>query len=537
MTKRIKYSIKGEDQIEKSFSKLIHEIEAERTNNGETSPCFIFQLHSFKIEDYDESEILGLVQSAGYKVLHYFHQNGMISSKTFLRMGRVKQIDALLNETLTESQIDELVLYAPKSRKSLIISSLNKNSDFDGALDENYSNNEGEMASNGSTVEINDQVLNEILEGNKHFDDIMNDGSNSEGMDDDQDEQPQEYKPWSDPKAEQTALEKLKKEFKEFYKKIKMLKDNERTNLTAIFNNRLNHMQLINLSQNWKIKVIDRDQLILEIFERNARTKEAFLQIQLAKMNFETAKLKKDIGTMISEKQGKDFAGAGMAAWVPMYRSFREKKGWIEDQLEKIKQNRQIQRKNRIKLFNVAIVGYTNAGKSTFMNWIAKTKQETNDSEFTTSTPKTAAINYPLYDKNGAFLSFEKLTFTDTVGFIYDIPHVLIDSFLSTLEEIKYTDCILLMIDISEPDEIKIKKKIDTCISTIREIGAEDITTIYVFNKVDLVPREKLDEKIKLILSFVPQKPFTVISSKKKQGFNELLLLLSEIRKKLGFKD
>lgn len=296
-------------------------------------------------------------------------------------------------------------------------------------------------------------------------------------------------------------------------------------------------MQLINLSKEWEIKVIDRDQLILEIFERNARTKEAYLQIQLAKMNFETAKLKKDIGTIISEKQGKDFMGAGMAAWVPMYKSLRDKKGWIERKLQKIKQDRQVQRKNRNRLFNVAIVGYTNAGKSTFMNWITKTKQEITDSEFTTATPKTAAINYPVYDEEGNFLSFEKMTLTDTVGFIYDIPHVLIDSFLSTLEEIKYTNCILIMIDISERDEIKIKKKIDTCITTIRAIGAEEIPMIYVINKADLVPTEELEEKVKLILSFVPKKDYVIISSTEKQGFNDLLLKLVNLKKRLGFVD
>ncbi len=503
---------------------MLHDIEMGRNNTSDVIPCFIFQLYSFKLEDYDESEIVGLAKSAGYKIIHYFHQNGLISSRTFLRTGRVKQIEALLNDTLTDFQIEELVVNAPKSGKVKSINSEKESGD--GIETDDQFTNKSTQTREIETAKIEEEILNEIL-----------DAQNNDSESDREQQRNEESKPWADPKAEQNALEKLKQEFKEFYRKITNLKDNERTNLTAILNNRLNHMQLINLSQDWKIKVIDRDQLILEIFERNARTREAFLQIQLAKMNFETAKLKKDIGTMISEKQGKDFAGAGMAAWVPMYRSLREKKGWIEDQLEKIKQNRQVQRKNRITMFNVAIVGYTNAGKSTFLNWVAKTKQDVNNYEFTTSTPKTAAVNYPLMWKHGNFISFEKMTFTDTVGFIYDIPHVLIDSFLSTLEEIKYTDCILLMIDISEPDEIKIKKKIDTCISTIRTIGAEEITTLYIFNKADAVPAEKLEEKVKLILSFVPPKPYFVISSKEKKGLNDLLLMLVEIKKKLGISD
>ncbi len=510
---------------------MIHDIEAGRIQTSEAVPCFIFQLHSFKLENYDESEIIGLAKSAGYKIIHYFHQSGLISSRTFLRTGRVKQIEALLNNMLTDFQIDELVLNAPKSGKILSKSGKKAPDNDEGseiiALNLDL-NNAQSQASGIDSVKIDDDLLKEILDSDSHVGDLAHILEQEDS---------EEAKPWADPKAEQSALEKMKQEFKEFYRKINNLKDHERTNLTAIVNNRLNHMQLINLSQEWNIKVIDRDQLILEIFERNARTRESFLQIQLAKMNFETAKLKKDIGTMISEKQGKDFAGAGMAAWVPMYRSLREKKGWIEDQLEKIKQNRQVQRKNRIKMFNVAIVGYTNAGKSTFMNWVAKTKQDVNDYEFTTSTPKTAAVNYPILDKEGNFIAFEKMTFTDTVGFIYDIPHVLVDSFLSTLEEIKYTDCILLMIDISEPDEIKIKKKIDTCISTIRTIGAEELTTIYVFNKADLVPADKLDEKVKLVLSFVPPKSYVVLSSKEKKGLNDLLLLLVEVKKKLGFSD
>jgi GTP-binding protein HflX len=127
------------------------------------------------------------------------------------------------------------------------------------------------------------------------------------------------------------------------------------------------------------------------------------------------------------------------------------------------------------------------------------------------------------------------MTFTDTVGFIYDIPHVLIDSFLSTLEEINFTDCILLMIDISEKDIVKLKQKIDTSISTIRNIGAEDVPIIYVFNKSDLLEKDVLDHKIKLVNSFFPPRSHAVISSKEKNGFNDLLHQLVIIKKKLGY--
>jgi len=291
--------------------------------------------------------------------------------------------------------------------------------------------------------------------------------------------------------------------------------------LVFLFNNRLGSAQILELSEAFHYKVIDRDLLILEIFEQNAQTKESQLQIQLARMTLETTRKQKELSQKVkSERQGRDFKGKGYGAWVPILNAYKSQKKKIMEELMEIRKQRANQRKSRgEQTFKVSIIGYTNSGKTSLLNGTNNYSFKTKDTAFTTVTSVTRKIE-------------ENMVITATVGFVYDIPHQIIDAFLSTLEEAAYSDCIIFLIDLADLPEV-IDQKVQTTFIVLSKIGCLNIPIVYTFNKIDLLTAEELEEKKFFIKNLLPSTAVVqFISTKDKKSIDQLITLLRMVRDK-----
>ncbi|MEM2913552.1 MAG: GTPase HflX [Candidatus Bathyarchaeia archaeon] len=266
-----------------------------------------------------------------------------------------------------------------------------------------------------------------------------------------------------------------------------------------IFGNNLKVVQIYNLAKLTGIEVIDRIQLILEIFVRRASTREAKLQIELAKLRYELAHAKEKVRlARIGEQPG--FQGLGKYEVDVYYEAVKRQVYTIQEKLREIRKMRTIHRSRRAELGlpTISLAGYTNSGKSTLFNSLTNENVPVDPGVFTTLSTVTRAIE----------VSGEKVLITDTVGFIDRLPVMLIESFHSTLEETIFSDLILLVVDVSEPI-IEVLRKLSASLEIIREIGAASIPTIVALNKIDLVSPEGLKERIDHLsrlyrLKFIP---------------------------------
>ncbi|KGR91789.1 GTP-binding protein [Ureibacillus massiliensis 4400831 = CIP 108448 = CCUG 49529] len=266
---------------------------------------------------------------------------------------------------------------------------------------------------------------------------------------------------------------------------IKSLYDETNANL-VIFNDELSPSQIRNLEHDLDCKVIDRTMLILDIFERRAKTSEAKLQVQLAQLQYMLPRL---VGLHASlSRQGGGTGGgfrnrgAGETKLELDRRKIEDQISKLKNELENIKDQRETQRKKRRKnqVPVVSLVGYTNAGKSTIMNQLLfKMGQQENKQVFEKdmlfATLETSVRNIELSD-NKSFL------LTDTVGFVSKLPHHLVRAFRSTLEEAKDADLLLHVVDVSNE---QYQFMMDITNQTLKEIGVVDVPTIYVYNKSD----------------------------------------------------
>jgi len=254
----------------------------------------------------------------------------------------------------------------------------------------------------------------------------------------------------------------------------------------VVFGNELKVIQVYNLAKVVGVEVIDRLQLILEIFQKRATTEEANLQIELARWRHELAHAREKVRlARLGEQPG--FHGLGKYEVDVYHESVKRQVHNIEEKLLNIRKTRRLHRNGRRKLgFQLAsLAGYTNSGKSTLFNALTKANVPVDTKLFTTLSTTTRAIN--IYG--------EKILLTDTVGFIDKLPLTLVEAFYSTLEETILSDLILLVVDVSEPQE-EIERKLSSCLDTIREIGASGISVITVLNKIDLISAETLNEKM-----------------------------------------
>jgi GTPase len=250
---------------------------------------------------------------------------------------------------------------------------------------------------------------------------------------------------------------------------------------TVIFDDELTPTQLRNIERRLECKVLDRTNLILDIFAGRAKTAHAKTQVELAQYQYLLPRLTRMWTHLERQRGGIGLRGPGETQIETDRRIILDKIARLKEQLKKIDKQKATQRKNRGKLVRVALVGYTNVGKSTLMNLLSKSDVFAENKLFATldtTVRKVVVVNLP-------FL------LADTVGFIRKLPHDLVESFKSTLDEVREADVLVHVVDISHPG---FEEQIETVNSTLREIDSGDKPNIYVFNKIDAFTHVEKDE-------------------------------------------
>lgn len=254
-----------------------------------------------------------------------------------------------------------------------------------------------------------------------------------------------------------------------------------------IVDTRLSPIQQRNLERELKLKVIDRTALILEIFGERAQTKEGAMQVELAHLTYQRSRLVRSWTHLERQRGGAGFLGGPGETQIELDRRVIDDKiVRIKKDLEKVRQTRGIQRSARRKVPYpvVALVGYTNAGKSTLFNYLADSRVMAADMLFATLDPTMRKISL-----SGG----REVILSDTVGFISDLPHELVMAFRATLEEVLNADIILHVRDVSNPDN---QEQCADVLAVLAHLGLKEIKTadnyIEVFNKADLLPSEDL---------------------------------------------
>ncbi len=249
----------------------------------------------------------------------------------------------------------------------------------------------------------------------------------------------------------------------------------------VIFDDELTPSQLRNIEKELERPILDRTNLILDIFAKRAKSAHAKTQVELAQYQYLLPRLTRMWTHLERQRGGIGFRGPGEREIETDRRIIRDRITKLKDQLKKIDKQKQVQRSNRGKLVRVSLVGYTNAGKSTLLNRLAKTNVFSENKLFATldTTVRKVVI------ENLPFLM------ADTVGFIRKLPHHLIESFKSTLDEVRESDMLLHVVDISHPE---FEHQIEIVNQTLNELGSGDKPMYLVFNKIDAYRYTKKDE-------------------------------------------
>jgi GTPase len=292
----------------------------------------------------------------------------------------------------------------------------------------------------------------------------------------------------------------------------------------SIFDDELSPSQIRNLEKILNCRVMDRTNLILDIFARRARTAHAKTQVELAQYQYMLPRLTRMWTHLEKQRGGIGLRGPGEKEIETDRRIIRDRIALLKEKLKDIDKQKVTQRKSRESLVRVSLVGYTNVGKSTIMNLISKSDVFAEDKLFATldTTVRKVVIG------NLPFL------LTDTVGFIRKLPHGLIESFKSTLDEVRESDIIVHVVDISHPAYLE---HMETVANTLKEIGAGDKKTIMIFNKLDAykddVDPDDLSENRKPSLDELKnhwltgeKHPCLFISAKEKTNLDEFRKLL-----------
>ena len=300
----------------------------------------------------------------------------------------------------------------------------------------------------------------------------------------------------------------------------------------VIFDDELTATQLRNIERELKVRILDRTNLILDIFAGRAKTAHAKTQVELAQYQYLLPRLTRMWTHLERQQGGIGLRGPGETEIETDRRIIREKISRLKEQLKKIDKQMSTQRKNRGNLVRVSLVGYTNVGKSTIMNLISKSDVFAENKLFATldTTVRKVVID------NLPFL------IADTVGFIRKLPHDLVESFKSTLDEVRESDLLIHVVDISHRN---FEEQLEVVHQTLREIGAFDKAMIIVFNKIDAYHYVKKDdddlspetqenlslEELKRSWMAKYDIPSIFISAKQKQNIDEFReILYSKVR-------
>jgi len=256
----------------------------------------------------------------------------------------------------------------------------------------------------------------------------------------------------------------------------------ERKISIVLFDDELSPNQVRNLERLIGCKLVDRSQLILDIFANRAQTAVAKTQVELAQLDYLRTRLTRQWTHLSRQQGGIGTRGPGETQIETDRRLIGQRMAVLRERLKRIDQQRMIQRQRREQYFKVSLVGYTNAGKSTLMNTLSQSEILAEDRLFATLDATT---------RKWKISAMTTVLLSDTVGFIRKLPHKLIESFKSTLDEVCQSDLLLHIVDVSHPS---FERQMTVVCQTLREIGALEIPTVLVLNKVDALesPTETL---------------------------------------------
>ena len=249
---------------------------------------------------------------------------------------------------------------------------------------------------------------------------------------------------------------------------------------TIIIDEGVTSAQANKLSAKTHAQVIDRERLILNIFARRATTTEAKLQVQLAELRYALPRARDEVRYSVKGEQA-GFMGMGEYAVDVKFRALRKQMTFIKEKLEKSRTVRDLHTAERRKLGVpfVSLAGYTSSGKTTLFNRLTSESKEASANLFTTLSTTTRMVAFPNFRS--------RILLSDTVGFISRLPAYLVESFKSTLDELRYADLVLLMVDASEPLD-SIRTKFLSCRETLSELEVDPGRILLVLNKMDLIP-------------------------------------------------
>jgi GTP-binding protein HflX len=290
-----------------------------------------------------------------------------------------------------------------------------------------------------------------------------------------------------------------------------VIHENDRKPNVVVFSENLSSTQLRNLEQILGVKTIDRTQLILDVFAKRAHTNEGKLQVELAQLEYLLPRLS-GLGVKLSRLGGGiGTRGPGEKMLETDRRGIRRRIKYVKADLESLSQRRGKLRINRHEhsIATIALVGYTNAGKSTFLNSLTGSDVLSDNKLFSTLDPTSRKYILP---------NNQKVLFVDTVGFIHNLPHNLIEAFKATLEEVKEADLLLHILDISSQ---KAKEQFDSVYEVLKELGVERKPVVTALNKIDKIDNKHIIERFRNKID-----DSIAISALNSIGFEALIQLL-----------
>ena len=284
-----------------------------------------------------------------------------------------------------------------------------------------------------------------------------------------------------------------------------------------VFDEVMKPSQNYNLAAELKIQVLDRESLILEIFESRSTSTESKMQVKLAQLRYEMSRAREKVRlSKMGEQPG--FMGIGKFEVDVYYNDIKNRMVSVRAKLQKAGKQRELHRQSRkrIGFRTISLAGYTSAGKTTLFNSMTGEKNEEDHKLFTTLTTTVRKFK----------LNREWVLISDTVGFISKLPAYLIEAFKSTLEELTFTDIVIVVIDANEKNN-ELKKKFSSCYKTLMELGVKRQNMLFAFNKTESMNDEEILEKVKQ-LDLAENKNWIAISAKSGKNIEKLKMLIKQ---------